>query len=564
MRNLRWQLLIVILALVAIAVILLTQQPTVVQTVAPVEPTTGGIYTEALVGTFGRLNPLLDYYNSVDRDVNRLIFSGLIRFNDRGMPEGDLAESWGISQDGKVYNFSIRPNAKWHDGEPVTSDDILLTVDYLRSEALPVPIDLRELWEQVEVNLLDEKTIQFRLPEPFAPFLDYLTFGLLPNHLLESVAPEDLIDHPFNLNPDGTGPYQFERLLTEDGMIQGVALTPYSEYYLDRPFIDQIVFQYYPDESAALAAYREGEVLGISHVSQAQLSEVLEEPDLNLYTGRMPRLTLVFLNLDEPRLPFFQDATIRRGLLMGINRQRLIDTVLSGQGIIADGPVFPGNWAYYSAIEQIRYDPDTAERKLIEAGYGLPVDDGNVRVKDEIELSFEMVYPDDPDHAEIFEFIRSEWAKIGVEVIPNPVPYDELIINYLEPRTYQSALIDIDLIRSPDPDPYPFWDQAQITGGQNYAQWNDRQASEYLELARITVDIEERAKAYRNFQVRFTQEMPALPLFYPVYSYAVDSQVQGVRIGPLFDTSDRFSTISSWFLVVSRPAVVEITPSSSP
>jgi peptide/nickel transport system substrate-binding protein len=149
-----------------------------------------------------------------------------------------------------------------------------------------------------------------------------------------------------------------------------------------------------------------------------------------------------------------------------------------------------------------------------------------------------------------------------------PVPYNELVSAYLEPRTYQAALVDLDLARSPDPDPYPFWHQAQKTGGQNYSSWDDHQASEYLEQARVIVDIAERTRLYRNFQVRFTSEMPALPLFYPVYTYAVDARVQGVTMGPLFDTSDRYATITSWFLVaensVEAAAAVEVEGTSQP
>jgi peptide/nickel transport system substrate-binding protein len=144
-----------------------------------------------------------------------------------------------------------------------------------------------------------------------------------------------------------------------------------------------------------------------------------------------------------------------------------------------------------------------------------------------------------------------------VNVELKPVRYEELIQDYLEPRSYQAALVDLNMNRSPDPDPYPFWDQAQISDGQNYAMWNDRQASEYLERARIINDVSERTKAYRNFQVRFTQDMPALPLFYPVYSYAVDGQVQGVSMGSLFDLSDRLSTINSWYLAARRPSVTQ-------
>ena len=148
--------------------------------------------------------------------------------------------------------------------------------------------------------------------------------------------------------------------------------------------------------------------------------------------------------------------------------------------------------------------------------------------------------------------MKRDWERLGVEVTLKAMPFEQLLSDNLEPRSYQAALVELNLSRFPDPDPYPFWDQAQITGGQNYANWDDRQASEYLEQARVTADLGERAKAYKNFQVRFANEMPALPLFYPVYSYGVDQQVQGVRMGPLFDTSDRFATLLQWYLKSKR------------
>jgi peptide/nickel transport system substrate-binding protein len=565
LKRLRWQILIVVLALAAIGVLLLVQQqPNVAQQPAPIQPATGGVYTEAIIGSFGRLNPILDFYNPSDRDASRLLFSGLVRFDDRGLPQGDLAESWGISQDGTAYNFSIRPNAVWHDGEPVTSDDVAFTAEYYRSAELPIPEDLRALWKQVEIKILDEKTLQFHLPEPFAPFLDYLSFGVLPKHLLEDVSPAQLVDAKFNLQPVGSGPYRFDHLISEQGQIKGVVFSAFENYYNSRPFIDQIVFQYYPDPQAALAAYQQGEVLGISKVTGDILPQVLDTADLNLYTGRMPELTLIYLNLDASELPFFQDAALRRALLMGINRQRMVDQVLGGQAIIADGPIFPGSWAYFDGIEHIGYDAGAALETIKKTGYTIPAEGGAVREKDDVEFSFEMIYPDDALHTALFEIIQENWAVLGVEVKPKPVDYDELVDSYLEPRSYQAALVDLNLSRSPDPDPYPFWDQAQATGGQNYSKWNDRRASEFIEQARVTADIGERARAYRNFQVRFTAEMPALPLFYPVYSYAVDGQVQGVRMGPLFDPSDRFANVQTWFLLARRPVGVPETPTPTP
>ena len=216
MKKLRWQIFIVVIALIAIAVLLISQQPTVLPGVEQEpEPVSGGLYTEALVGEFGRLNPLLDYNNPADQDIDRLLYSSLIRFDDRGVPWGDLADTWGISQEGNVYNLSIRPEAVWHDGEPLTSEDIVFTVEAMLMDGMPTPDNLKSLWEQVEVIALNENTVQFRLPEPFAPFLDYLTFGVIPKHLFDGLSTDQIIDSPFNLSPFGSVPYRLERLITE-------------------------------------------------------------------------------------------------------------------------------------------------------------------------------------------------------------------------------------------------------------------------------------------------------------------------------------------------------------
>ncbi|HJQ15354.1 MAG TPA: ABC transporter substrate-binding protein, partial [Anaerolineales bacterium] len=128
MKQLRWQILVVLVTLGIVAVLLFSQQsPTITGPILP-QPEQGGVYTEGLVGSLGRLNPLLDWNNVADRSVDRLLFTGLIRFNERGLPEADLAEAWGVAQDGTVYNFSIRQNAVWHDGTPVTSDDVMFTI----------------------------------------------------------------------------------------------------------------------------------------------------------------------------------------------------------------------------------------------------------------------------------------------------------------------------------------------------------------------------------------------------------------------------------------------------
>jgi peptide/nickel transport system substrate-binding protein len=308
-----------------------------------------------------------------------------------------------------------------------------------------------------------------------------------------------------------------------------------------------------------VAAYDRGEVLGVAQITQNTLSEALKKVNLNLFTSRLPRLALVYLNLNEPGLPFFQDATVRRALLMGINRRWIVDGLLGGQAIIAHGPIFPDNWAYYEGTEQIDFDLDGAVALLKKAGYTIPAEGGNVRTKEGVALSFELAYPEGELYSAIAQRIQQDWARIGVQVDLKAVPYNQLISDYLEPREYQAVLAEQNFLRSPDPDPYPFWHQAQITAGQNYSQWDDRQASEYLEQARVTDDFDQRLRRYRNFQVRFSSELPALPLFIPVISHGVDQKVRGVSMGPLYDFSDRFANITEWHLLTSAVAQAPAT-----
>lgn len=563
MKKFRWQLLIIFLTATIVGILLLSEQQEPVTTaITSPQPVQGGVYTEALVGSPMRFNPLLAFYNPVDRDVTRLIFSGLLRFDSTGAPVEDLAESWGVSQDGTLYNVTIRENAQWHDGEPVTASDVLFTIELMRNGADIVPVDLQDFWKEVDVVVLDERVLQFRLPSGFAPFPDYLTFGVLPQHLLEGVTLETMIDHPFNMQPVGSGPYQFVRLMVEDGQIQGVTLAAFEEYYIQKPYIDEVVFRYYTDAPAALAAYQDGLVQGISQVTPEILAEALAEPNLSTFTARRPELVMVLFNLQNTDVAFLQEAEVRRALLSGLNRQRIIDTILQGQAIIADGPILPDTWAYYTGLQRVEFDPQAAADLLDEAGYVLG--EGQVvRAKDEAALRFSLLYPDDDRHEQLAGAIQAYWTALGVEVTLEPAPYDVLVSDRLQTRDYQAALVDLNLSSTPDPDPYPFWDQAQAATGQNFTQWDNRVASEYLEQARVTVNLSERAKFYRNFQIIFHQDLPALPLYYPVYTYAISNDIRGVQVGPIFNTSDRFANVNGWFLAGQEEERAPVEPTST-
>jgi len=566
MKKYRWQLLIILVTGLIVGILLILQQfdsgEEIESTPAPIS---GGVYTEALVGQFMRLNPFLDIYNPPDHAVDQLIFNGLVRFDSRGIPQADLAESWGVSQDGTVYNFSLRTDVFWHDGEVFDSRDVLYTVGLLQSQHGLIPEDLRNFWAEVEVVALSDSQLQFLLPEPFAPFLDYLKFGILPEHILGGSGLEEMVDDPFNLAPVGTGPFRFQRLLVEGDQIVGVVLQAFDSYFLDRPYLDEFIFRYYPASEDALAAYRQGEVEGIGDVHDSILNAVLSEPELSVYTAREPLLTIVYLNLDNPEVSFLQNPDFRRAMMSSIDRSQIIESTYSGQAVPANGPIMPGTWAYYNNLEKIRYNPAEAQSLFAASGAALDEEENRYLSESGLPIEVSLLHPDTAEHTQIAEQIEADWEALGIDVTLVEKAYEE-VLQDLELRAYETALVDINLTRSPDPDPYPFWGQAQIQSGQNYAEWDNRSASEFLEQARMTVDQGERERLYRNFQVLFMRELPSLPLFYPVYTYAVTDDINGVNLGPIFEPGDRFNNVHTWYILSGRDAdpteMVDETPTS--
>jgi peptide/nickel transport system substrate-binding protein len=566
MRRIRWQLLIAFGGLLLLFGYLRGQSP-IEESITP-EPIAGGIYREALIGMVSRLNPLLDSNNQVDTDINNLLYRGLVQFDSRGIPQPDLAESWAVSADATLYTFTLQSDATWHDGEPVLSDDVIYTYSKFQESGYPGPSDLHTVWKEIKFVRLDDRTVQFQLPEPFAPFLDFVSVGLLPDHLLRGVSTEDLIDHPFNIQPVGTGPYKFDRYLQDEGNISGVRLIAFDDFFDGRPFLDEVEFLFYPDEGRALQAYLNEEVMGIGQVGTGILERILDSPDLNLHSSSLPTISMVYLNHSSAEKTFLQEKKFRQALLMATNRQWIIDDVLDGQAIIAPGPILGGTWAYLDSLRIEGFNSSQAEELLDELGWEVPAGaikgtPEYIRSKEDSPLSFDLVHSTDPIQTAVAETIQESWGLIGIQI--NLIPTDGYTIleQYLEPRNFEAVLININLGRYPDPDPYPFWHDSQAEAGQNYGGFADRNIGIWLEKARTTPDLLLRAELYRNFQFRFQDQVPALLLYSPVYSYAIDSQVQGVRIGSIHDPSDRFDNVIEWHIRFRRPAAFSPSDSSS-
>jgi len=543
-RYLRWQALITLLG-ITLLFLLLAYLAFNLATV--VVPETGGTYVEGIAGQPGIVNPVLAQ-NDVDADIVSLVFRGLTRSTSNGVVVPDLARSWRISEDDLTYTFVIRDDALWHDGVPVTADDVVYTIGVIQDAHYQGNPQLSSLWRSVTVEKVDARTVRFKIAEPFSPFLGYTTLGLLPAHLLQNVSASNLPQSTFNLHPVGTGPFAIESLDAQKAILKA-----FPDFYGKKPFLAKVEFKFYPNNNAVIEAYGKEEVMGIGRVTPENMRAVMRFSDINLFSAPISGYSIVLLNLERPP---FQDKKVRQALLYGLDRQRLIDQVLDGQGLVADSPILPTQWSYHTGIKKYALEPARARALLDSAGW-VDEDGDGIREKDGIALQFALLTDQSPQHVALMEEIVRQWAEIGVHALPQTAGFSGLARDFLRPREFDAVLVEWSDLPV-DPDPYPLWHSSQtIDTGRNYAGFKNRDADKLMEEGRRVLDFQTRINLYRQFQDIFAEELPSLPLYYPVYDYAVDRSVHNVQIGPLQVPSDRFRSLPQWYINTRRVILSE-------
>jgi peptide/nickel transport system substrate-binding protein len=278
--------------------------------------------------------------------------------------------------------------------------------------------------------------------------------------------------------------------------------------------------------------------------------EAIAREDLQLFSSAQPSYINITLNLDNPNVPFFQETEVRQALLYALDREALIQDVAAGQGIIAHSPILPDNWAFNPDVTRYPYDPARARALLEQAGWVDTNGDG-IREKDGVPLQFVLHTNDDATRSALIARIAEYWAQVGVLADATPVTFAGLVNDLLAPRTFEAVLIGWET--PGDPDPYPLWHSTQVTGaGQNYSGWQNEQADRVMEQARAELDESARKELYGEFQQIFSAEVPALLLYYPVYTYGVSMAVNNVQMGALNHPSQRFESFADWYMETKR------------
>lgn len=496
----------------------------------------GGVYTEGVVGEIKTINPILPE-GAASADATKLVFSGLTRLNDQRQIEPDLAQRWDISDDGKTYTFHLREGVKWHDGVPFTAQDVEFTLLAIQTPDTRSP--LAASWQGVEVKAEGERTVIFKLPNAYSPFLHATTLGILPRHKLELVEPKSLRAHDFNQKPIGTGPFKVQTFKASNKEIDLVANT---DFYRGKPLLEGFNLRWYTSYDAALEAYAKKQIQGIAQIPSAYVNQAKKLPGLKIRELTPSAQTNLFFKTTAEQL---KDKKVRQALALAVNRQELVERVLKGRGVALRSPILPGQIGYSASRQQAHTDLARAKQLLDEAGWKLS---GQFRAKDGQRLELRLVTREGGEYAQAAKLVQKQWEKVGVKTELKLAEISELQQSYIRPRNYDVLLFGINI--GADPDPYPFWHSSQGKDpGLNLSQYSSKPADLALESGRIVKDNALRAAKYQSFLSTWIDDAPSVVLYGSYYLYGTNTDLLGVKADRLVSPSDRLYATENWSLL---------------
>jgi len=519
-------------------------------------PAVGGTYSEALIGQPKYLNPIDSINNDIDRDLVRLIFSGLFKMDGlKTIP--DLAEQYDWSEDGKTFNVRLRMDAKFHNGEKVTMDDVLFTFDSIQDPNRKSP--LYQIFKNVKISASDEQTLTFQLQQPDASFLSQLTIGILPSALWQEISASNARLSDLNLKPIGSGPFRIKSFSRDNlGNIHSYTLEGFDSFYGQKPFLKQLTFQFFVDRSEALEAFRSGLVDGLAFSGSHEIKDSTAERSHDVHLD-LPQETVAFFNTKDPTL---SNRDVRQALILSIFRDDLI-AVTKNSAEIVTSP-FP-----FGTVSSTQSDIERSRKLLSDTGWVLP-ENGTVRIKasknttatpstnststnsstataSSTEFTLEISVPNEPDLLAIADILKRQWSLIGAKVTINSMPTEDLMKKATKERSAQIVLLNV--LLGPDQNISPFWSSREtLERGLNISNVSDRVIDDALTKLQAATSTE----AINQGEAEVTQAIerlyPAAFLLRPVQHFLISTKIKIPRYRFLISApAERFTDLIKWY-----------------
>jgi len=484
-------------------------------------------YGDALVeGSIADVSGFLSAVTSDSASHNAAgyVFNGLVRYDKDMKLEGELAESWEVSPDGKRIVFHLRKGVKWQDGAPFTSADVLFT--YRRMIDPKTPTAYAEDFKQVtRASAPDPYTFIVEYDRPFAPALASWGMHVLPEHLLEKYP--DLSRSPLNKHPVGTGPFRFLEWKTGEKTV--FAANP--DYFEGKPYLSRVITRVIPDPATMFLELKAGgiDMMGLTPLQYTRQTGTAEfRGSFNKYRYLSFGYTYLGFRLDHP---LFRDRRVRQAFAHAVNKKEIIDGVLFGLGKEATGPYKPGTWVYNPDVKRYPYDPAKAKDLLAAAGWKDGDGDG-VLEKEGRKFSFTVLTnAGNESRAKTAAILQQNLAAVGVKMEIRTLEWAAFINEFVDKRKFDAVILGWSIPQ--DPDLYDIWNSKK-TGPKelNFVGFQNAEVDRLIEEGRRTFDLEKRKKAYFRIQEILAEEQPYVFLYYPDALPAVHNRIHGIEPAP--------------------------------
>lgn len=496
----------------------------------------GGTFAEAVKGPIQTLDPL---YATTPAEVAaaRLLFSSLYELDTTGHIKGDLAQTM-TNENDKTFTVTLRQDAKWHDGKPLTASDVVFTVGLMKNPS--VRSVMNASWRGIDVKRIDDYKVQFMLPASYAAFPHALTFSILPEHLLKSIEPGSLRESGFSDAPIGSGPFSL-RLLQTISEVTGrkvVHLVANDAYFKGKPRIDRMQLHSYGDDDAIGRALRTGEVSAASDVSSTVASGI----DKNRYDIITKPTNSGVYALFNATQPILKEQAIRRALQVGTDTAS-IRKQLIGSPQPMDLPFVKRQVPGSEAVVAPTHDKEAAKKMLTNAGW---IQQGDVRQKGQEKLILRVVTRKNNDYEKALSVLAGQWRELGVDVQTQVVDTTASGQNFtqqvLQQRGYD-VLLD-ELVIGADPDVFAYW---HSRGLLNFSSYSNQFSDDSLASARTRSDPALRAVKYIAFAKQWIADAPAIGLYQSDFIYVQNKNSHSIRSGEIVvDPNEHYAGIRYW------------------
>ena len=491
----------------------------------------GGNYTEATIGEVNSLNPLFATTNS-ERVLSKLMFATISTVDYSGHPSAGLAESILPSENGKVWTMKLKEGLKWSDGQPITNEDVLFTLELIKDPAVSSVYDSN--LANVKFSEGENGEIIFSLPSVYVDFISALNIPVVPKHELSDSNPNNLIEDSFSNSPVTSGAFSFNALQSVSSSNEKVyylSANPY--YYKGKPLLSSFAVHTYSDKGAVINSLNTGAVTATAELSSSDSDKIsagqFQQKESSIHSG-----AYIFFNMSSPA---FKNAELRKSVRQGIDIEKVRSAAPNTASL--DYPLLSAQIDLSSYPEIPTKDIESAKAKIAELSGDTPI-------------SVEIATINSGYLPAVTEVIKSELENLGLQA--NVSMYEEnqdFINNVIAKRGYDILVYEVEL--GADPDPLPYYHSSQASNaGLNLSNYRNALVDDLLLGARDTLDEELRAKKYETFLEYWVNDAPAIGLYQPNLTYYYNRNVRTYSNDVRLVTAlDRFTDITNWAAVKS-------------